>query len=155
MSNRIGFVKFGVRYHSKRPIVVFMVWFFVFRLLLAINVSLVGVVSKLAVAIMFSVLAVTSFVVCVVNRLFRSVWLYMAMCVMELMLVYMGVQTIIEAVNGPKQIFSVLFIVMFALTQLSALVCVIIDLVLRIIRCCKVNKQPQHEPDEPKTGTKL
>ena len=68
-----------------------MIWFFVFRLLLAINVSLVGVVSQLAVAIMFSVCAVTSFVVCVVNRLFRSVWLYMAMCVMELMLVYMGV----------------------------------------------------------------
>ena len=45
VSNRIGFVKFGVRYHSKRPILVFMIWFFVFRLLLAINVSLIGVIS--------------------------------------------------------------------------------------------------------------
>ena len=29
VSNRIGFIKFGVRFHSKRPILVFLTWFFV------------------------------------------------------------------------------------------------------------------------------
>ena len=28
VSNRIGFIKFGARFHSKRPVVVFLVWFF-------------------------------------------------------------------------------------------------------------------------------
>ena len=28
VSNRIGFIKFGSRFHSKRPVVVFLVWFF-------------------------------------------------------------------------------------------------------------------------------
>ena len=28
VSNRIGFIKFGVRFQSKRPILVFLMWFF-------------------------------------------------------------------------------------------------------------------------------
>ena len=70
------------------------------RFLLAINLSLVGTMPKLASAIFFCVLVMTSFVICVINRLFKSIWLYLAMCAMELFLVYVGVQTVIEAAAG-------------------------------------------------------
>ena len=100
VSNRIGFIKFGARYHSKRPVVVFLVWFFLLRFLLALTLSLNGIMSQLASAIIFCLLVVTSFVICVVNRLFVSIWLYLTMCVMELFLVYIGVQVVIEAAAG-------------------------------------------------------
>ena len=84
-------MKFGVRFHSKRPILVFLGWFFMLRFLLALNLSLTDILPELASAIIFCVLVVTSFVICVVNRLFKSLFLYLAMCVMELFLVYIGV----------------------------------------------------------------
>ena len=72
---------------------------------------------------------------CVVNRLFRSPWLYLAMCVMELFVVFVGVQVLIESAIGAKTVLLILFFTMFLLTQLIALALVIIDLVIRIIRC--------------------
>ena len=154
VSNRIGFVKFGVRFHSKRPILVFLGWFFVLRFLLALNLSLTGIMPQLASAIVFCVLVVASFVICVVNRLFRSVWLFLAMCVMELFLVYIGVQVVVEAVIGTKDIFGILFMVVFVLSQLVAFVLVVIDMVIRIMRCCKANKASDDDK-EAKTATKL
>ena len=97
---------------------------------------------------------VTSFVICVVNRLFRSVWLFMAMCVMELFLVYIGVQVVVEAVIGTKDIFGILFMVVFVLSQLVAFVLVVIDMVIRIMRCCRANKTSDNDK-EAKTATKL
>ena len=147
-------MKFGVRFHSKRPILVFLAWFFLLRFLLALNISLTGIVPELASAIVFCVLVVTSFVICVVNRLFRSMWLFLAMCVMELFLVYFGVQTVVEAAIGTKKVFGVLFMTMFILSQLVALVLVIIDMVIRIMRCCK-SKSVEQDEKEAKTTTKL
>ena len=91
VSNRIGFIKFGVRFHSKRPILVFLIWFFALRFLFALTLSLDGILPDLASGIIFCLLVVASFVICVVNRLFKSLFLYLAMCVMELFLVYIGV----------------------------------------------------------------
>ena len=102
VSNRIGFVKFGVRFHSKRPVLVFLGWFFMLRFMLALNLSLTGIMPQLASAIIFCLLVVSSFVICVVNRLFKSLFLYLAMCVMELFLVYIGLQVVIEAAMGTK-----------------------------------------------------
>ena len=154
VSNRIGFVKFGVRFHSKRPILVFLGWFFMLRFLLALNLSLTGNVPELASAIIFCLLVVTSFVICVVNRLFKSLFLYLAMCVMELFLVYIGVQVVIESAAGTKQIFSILFQVAFISTQLIAMVLVVIDMVIRIIKCYK-NRYSKDEKSEPESGKKL
>ena len=137
VSNRIGFVKFGVRFHSKRPVLVFLGWFFMLRFMLALNLSLTGIMPQLASAIIFCLLVVSSFVICVVNRLFKSVFLYLAMCVMELFLVYIGVQVVIEAAMGTKQVFGALFLTFFILTQLISLVLVVIDMVIRIVRCFK------------------
>ena len=153
VSNRIGFVKFGVRFHSKRPILVFLGWFFMLRFLLALNLSLTDIMPELASAIIFCLLVVTSFVICVVNRLFKSIWLYLAMCVMELFLVYVGVQVVIEAAAETKDVFGPLFLTFFILTQLIALVLVVIDIIIRIIRCTK-RKQPQDKA-QGSTGTKL
>ena len=80
--------------------------------------------SQLASAIIFCVLVTASFAVAVVNRLFVSIWLYLAMCVMELFLVYIGVQVVIEAAAGTKEVFGILFLVAFISTQLIALVLV-------------------------------
>ena len=154
VSNRIGFVKFGVRFHSKRPVLVFLGWFFMLRFMLALNLSLTGIMPQLASAIIFCLLVVSSFVICVVNRLFKSLFLYLAMCVMELFLVYIGLQVVIEAAMGTKQVFGALFLTFFILTQLIALVLVVADMVIRIIRCSKV-KMSESEKEEPQTGTKL
>ena len=148
VSNRIGFVKFGVRFHSKRPVLVFLGWFFMLRFMLALNLSLTGIMPQLASAIIFCLLVMTSFVICVVNRLFKSLFLYLAMCTMELFLVYIGLQVVIEAAVGTKQVFEALFLTFFILTQLIALVLVVVDMVIRIIRCSKpyMSKKVDSEP---------
>ena len=93
-------------------------------------------------------LVVTSFVICVVNRLFKSLFLYLAKCVMELFLVYIGVQTVIEAATDTKKVFGALFLTFFILTQLIALVLVVVDMVIRIVRCsrAKMSKDDEEEP---------
>ena len=74
---------------------------------------------------------------------------------MELFLVYIGVQVLIESIMGTKTVFSILFLVFFLLTQLIVMVLVTIDLVIRIIRCCKNRYDNEEEKEEPTTGTKL
>ena len=110
--------------------------------------------SQLASAIIFCVLVTASFAVAVVNRLFVSIWLYLAMCVMELFLVYIGVQVVIEAAAGTKEVFGILFLVAFISTQLIALVLVAVDMVLRIIKCYKNKYHKEEDPENP-SGKKL
>ena len=50
--------------------------------------------------------------------------------------------------------FGILFLVAFISTQLIALVLVVIDMVLRIIKCYK-NRYSKEEKFEPETGKKL
>ena len=89
ISSRIGVIKFGARLHSKRPVLVFVSWFFVMRVLMALIVSVTGVIPEVVSCALFLTLMTTSFVVAVVNRLFKSWFLYLAMCVMELFLVFL------------------------------------------------------------------
>ena len=103
------------------------------RFLLALNLSLTGIMPELASAIIFCLLVVSSFVICVVNRLFKSVFLYLAMCVMELFLVYVGVQVLIESIRGVKDFLLILFRPVFFGSQLIALILISIDLVIRIL----------------------
>lgn len=104
-------------------------------MLLAIDVTLVGIVNSKALAIIFLLLVIPSFVFSF-RRVFESVWRHMANWLLEFSLLLLAILTVIEEVSGTEDYLGEIFIIFFTVIQFIVLILVIIDLIVMICRLC-------------------
>lgn len=92
-------------------------------MLLAIDVTLVGIVNSKALAIIFLLLVIPSFVFSF-RRVFESVWRHMANWLLEFSLLLLAILTVIEEVSGTEDYLGEIFIIFFTIIQFIVLILV-------------------------------
>ena len=98
-----------------KSVLFYYVWFFTIRMLLAVSVVLIGIVSPIICASIFLGLVIVSFLVHSIRKYFTSWFRHIANWLLELSLLVLGCMTVYEEVRGTNDTMGIVFVIFFTI----------------------------------------